>query len=91
MEAKILKDIEDVVKIQKQNGNWNYDSYMFGLLNGMLLIQSMVAGTPYEPYSAPKKWLRLKWYQRLYFRWFVKPIAQEAPVHSGNKAQAANK
>lgn len=38
---KILKDANDVLNIQAQKGNYNYDSYMLGLYNGMEMIVSL--------------------------------------------------
>ncbi len=38
---KILKDANDVLNIQAQEGNYNYDSYMLGLYNGMEMIVSL--------------------------------------------------
>ena len=38
---KILKDANDVLNIQTQKGNYNYDSYMLGLYNGMEMIVSL--------------------------------------------------
>ena len=38
---KILKDANDVLNIQSQKGNYNYDSYMLGLYNGMEMIVSL--------------------------------------------------
>lgn len=36
------KDINEVLKIQGNNGNWDYDAYMQGMYNGMELIVSMI-------------------------------------------------
>lgn len=38
---KILKDANDVLNIQAQKGNYNYDRYMLGLYNGMEMIVSL--------------------------------------------------
>lgn len=38
---KILKDANDVLNVQAQGGNYNYDSYMLGLYNGMEMIVSL--------------------------------------------------
>ena len=55
---KIMNDLEDVLKIQCSNGNWNYDSYMMGLANGLIMAKSLI--TKEEPVflDAPKKWLK---------------------------------
>ena len=39
---KFLDDIEDLIKIQSSYGNWNYDPYMRGLANGLILAKSLV-------------------------------------------------
>ena len=70
----LLEGIEAVIKVQKYDGNWNYDPYMHGLLNGMLFIQSMVESKPYEPYKAPKKWGRRPWW-KFWYNFFNKPVA----------------
>ena len=41
LHGKILKDANDVLNIQAQKGNYNYDSYMLGLYNGMEMIVSL--------------------------------------------------
>ena len=35
---KFEKDYKEMIEIQGQNGNYNYDSYMLGLYNGMEYI-----------------------------------------------------
>jgi len=52
-----LKKLEDLIKIQADDGNWNYNDYMYGLLNGMLLAQSVFDDkTPDYP-DAPNQWI----------------------------------
>jgi len=36
-----LKKLQDLIDIQASDGNWNYDNYMHGLLNGMYLARSV--------------------------------------------------
>ena len=38
---KFEKDYKEMIEIQGQNGNYNYDSYMLGLYNGMEYIISL--------------------------------------------------
>lgn len=54
---RLRKDIDALIKIQCSDGNWNCDSYMHGLANGMLLIQAMVNGVTPDYLSAPTFWL----------------------------------
>lgn len=60
LKKKNLENLEDLIEIQCSNGNWNYDSYMMGMANGMLLSRHIVTGRSGEvPYmTAPKKWLK---------------------------------
>jgi hypothetical protein len=54
-----IKDLEEIIKIQCSPGNWNYDPYMQGLANGMLLSLNVATDDPREPVfmEAPKVWL----------------------------------
>lgn len=38
MTEQRLRDAKTQLEIQGREGNWNYDSYMFGLYNGMECI-----------------------------------------------------
>lgn len=38
---KIIQDMNDVLKIQGQDGNWNHDEYMRGMFNGMELMMAI--------------------------------------------------
>lgn len=38
---EILKNANELLDIQGQSGNYNYDSYMLGIYNGMEMIISM--------------------------------------------------
>ena len=55
-----LKNLDDIIKIQCSNGNWNYDPYMHGLANGLLLARHTILGLNEEIkyMEAPKKWHR---------------------------------
>ena len=55
--AQLKSEIDDLVKTQKQSGNWNYDPYMHGMANGMLLVQSIVNDEECVYLDAPDKWL----------------------------------
>jgi len=54
---KNIKDLEEVTKTQCSDGNWNYDPYMHGMANGMLLALSFLKEEEPEFLHAPKKWL----------------------------------
>ena len=51
--------LDDLIKIQCSDGNWNYDPYMHGMANGMILARSIIQGEEKEPeyLEAPKEWL----------------------------------
>jgi hypothetical protein len=66
---KTIDSLDEIVKIQCADGNWNYDPYMMGLANGLIMAQAIIKGTEPTFLSAPKKWLkdypslltRIKW------------------------------
>ena len=39
-----IKSLEDIINIQLENGNWNYDPYMMGLANGLLMAEHIIKG-----------------------------------------------
>jgi len=48
--------LDSVVKIQCSDGNWDYDPYMHGMANGLLLAQSLFHSERVEFLKAPKVW-----------------------------------
>ena len=54
----IEKRLDDILKVQCMNGNWNYDPYMHGMANGLILAQSIVTEKEPQFLNAPKQWLR---------------------------------
>ena len=52
-----LKALKDVIKVQTMNGNWNYDPYMHGMANGLLLAEAFMEGRDPQYLDAPKEWL----------------------------------
>jgi hypothetical protein len=50
------KKLEDIIKIQCSTGNWDYDPYMHGLANGLLLAQATIFNKRFEPKQTPKKY-----------------------------------
>lgn len=55
-----IAQLEELVKIQCSNGNWNYDPYMHGMANGMILCLAMLKGCEPAYLEAPAEWLRGK-------------------------------
>ena len=56
-----VSNLKDVLKVQCSNGNWNYDNYMHGLANGLILALSLVNNDDDPKFlNAPEKWLSEK-------------------------------
>lgn len=53
-----IKNIQDQIRIQCQNGNWNYDPYMHGMANGLICAYSTMMGIEPKYLDAPKKWIK---------------------------------
>jgi hypothetical protein len=55
---KKIENLKDTIKLQSQNGNYNYDEYNYGLLNGLIVALSILENKePIFP-KKPKKWLK---------------------------------
>lgn len=55
---KLIAHLVDIVEIQLQDGNWNYNDYMRGMANGLLLAKTiMTQAEVYEPLAPPEKWI----------------------------------
>ncbi len=54
---KQLNDLKELVNIQCSPGNWNYDAYMHGMANGMILLLAIMESKIPEYLEAPKEWL----------------------------------
>ena len=55
---EIKNTMRDLINVQCSSGNWNYDEYMHGMANGMLLMMSIVDGSQPEFLEAPESWLK---------------------------------
>ena len=53
-----IKEAEKVLAIQCLDGNWNYDPYMHGMANGMLLIVAIMREATPVYLDAPEEWKR---------------------------------
>jgi len=53
-----LVSLYGVTDLQCRNGNWNYDPYMMGLANGLLLAIATLTDSEYKPLAKPDEWLR---------------------------------
>lgn len=52
---KQLKDLYNICDIQSQDGNWNYDEYMRGMANGLILAKSIFTGEDPDYKDTPKE------------------------------------
>jgi hypothetical protein len=52
---QIIKSIDRLIKMQSENGR-NYDPYGLGMLNGMILIKSVLTDEDPVFMDAYKKW-----------------------------------
>jgi hypothetical protein len=61
-----LQQLEAMVAVQSADGNWNWDYYMMGLANGLILALHTMRGDAGEcPYkNKPDEWLSDR-YERL--------------------------
>jgi hypothetical protein len=57
---KKFKEGRDVLRVQGYDGNWNYDSYMHGMYNGMELMLSLIEGREPEFKEAPLQYKCIK-------------------------------
>lgn len=51
-----VKALEDLVEVQCSDGNWDYDEYMHGMANGMILALSLFKAGSVEFLDAPEVW-----------------------------------
>lgn len=55
--TKQLSDLDEVIATQCSDGNWNYNAYMHGMANGLLLAKGIMEDKSPEFLDAPEKWL----------------------------------
>ncbi len=54
---KMIEELQDLVKIQCNDGNWNYSEYMHGMANGLICALSVVSDEEPVYLSKPDEWL----------------------------------
>lgn len=54
----VVEQLKEVTHTQCSVGNWNYDPYMHGMANGMILALAIVTETEPGFLDAPDKWIR---------------------------------
>ena len=52
-----LEHLQNVLDIQLSEGNWNYDAYMHGLANGLILADALIKDEEPEYKEAPEEWI----------------------------------
>jgi len=56
-----IRDLDNLIRIQLSDGNWDYNPYMHGLLNGLIISQQIFdPACNRECVSAPNRWLYKK-------------------------------
>lgn len=55
--TKEIENIQNMLDVQLADGNWNYDPYMFGMANGMILCMATLKGEEPKYLEAPDKWM----------------------------------
>ena len=53
-----IETLQEIAKIQGSNGNWNYDPYMHGMANGLILALAILTDKEPEFLNAPERWIR---------------------------------
>lgn len=57
----IRSELQRILDIQLRNGNWNYDAYMHGLANGLIMAMSIICDDDPKFLDAPDIW-RYEWH-----------------------------
>ena len=52
-----IKTIRELTKIQTSDGNWNYNEYMQGMANGMILCLAIMEDIEPEFLETPENWV----------------------------------
>jgi hypothetical protein len=56
---EVLDEFDDLLNIACDDGNWNYDPYLHGMANGMILLRSTISGEENPKFlDAPEEWLK---------------------------------
>ncbi len=51
-----IEQLREVVKLSTADGNWNYDHYMHGMANGLILALAIIEDKVPEFLEAPEHW-----------------------------------
>lgn len=58
MNSKIEAALQEVIDVQCSDGNWNYDPYMHGLANGLILAMGIIKDKDPVFIDFPDDWLK---------------------------------
>lgn len=53
---KKIRDVKDLVDIAAAPGNYDFDPYMHGLANGLILVHAMLKGEEPVFLNPPERW-----------------------------------
>lgn len=88
---QVLKeiDLKDVINIQCSKGNWDYDPYMMGLANGLIMAESLISKKEPQFLSAPKKWGKdyPTFWTKLKWKLFPKLMYSSSPIEAKNEKE----
>jgi hypothetical protein len=52
----VLDEFDELLAIQTSSGNWDYNPYMHGMANGMILMRTIISGEEPDYLDAPEHW-----------------------------------
>lgn len=55
---QIQADLQNLIDIQCEDGTWNYDPYLHGMANGLIMAMSVIKGNSPEFLDPPEQFLR---------------------------------
>lgn len=61
-----LETLRKLVEVQCGDGNWNFNAYMMGLANGLLLAEHIISGRDGDVCykDTPREWLADRYHRR---------------------------
>lgn len=74
----VLEDINDLIKIQGADGDWNDSAYMCGLYNGLLLARSVITNESPDFRNVPRETLWFKFKKWNSYRKIRKTMTSES-------------
>ena len=54
---RLSSHLNEIIAIQKMSGNWDYNPYMHGMLNGLILAKAIIEDKEPVYYDRPKEYL----------------------------------